>query len=223
MFTVGTAVAKTIGSGMIDVGAVDPNVILGGLLGAITWNVITWYYGIPSSSSHALIGGYAGAAIAKAGWAAIAWGRKWIETLSFIVISPLVGLLVGFTLMVRCIGYSVRCIQGGSRSVPWNAAVQFGAVLRGTRRERCTKDHGDHRRAARCGRSLTATQTGIWHHLYIANANTFHCGSRSPPIARSRWVLCSAGGASWRRWVRASPSCVRSEASLRKLAVRSPF
>ena len=99
-FFVGTAVAKTIGSGMIDVDIVDPNVILGGLLGAIIWNLITWYYGLPSSSSHALIGGYAGAAVAKAGLAAITWGSKWILTLSFIVVSPLVGMFAGSLLMV---------------------------------------------------------------------------------------------------------------------------
>ena len=66
-FAVGTAVAKTMGKGMIDVSLVDPNVILGGLVGAIIWNIITWYFGLPSSSSHALIGGYGGAAVAKAG------------------------------------------------------------------------------------------------------------------------------------------------------------
>jgi PiT family inorganic phosphate transporter len=100
LFTVGTSVAKTVGSGMIDVALVDPNVILGGLLGAIGWNLITWRYGIPSSSSHALIGGYAGAAVAKAGLAAILWGAKWTQTLVFIVLSPLVGLLAGSMLMV---------------------------------------------------------------------------------------------------------------------------
>ncbi|HET6229862.1 MAG TPA: inorganic phosphate transporter [Longimicrobiaceae bacterium] len=99
-FTVGTAVAKTIGSGMIDVSIVTPTVILAGLAGAIIWNLITWFFGIPSSSSHALIGGYAGAGVAKAGLAAITWGHKWIETLSFIAISPIVGLILGFTLMV---------------------------------------------------------------------------------------------------------------------------
>src|SRR5215212_8684747 len=71
LFLVGTAVAKTVGKGMIDVSIVTPSVILGALLGAITWNLITWWSGLPSSSSHALIGGYAGAAVAKAGWAAI--------------------------------------------------------------------------------------------------------------------------------------------------------
>ena len=99
-FFVGTAVAKTIGSGMIDVAIVDPHVVLGGLLGAIVWNLITWYFGLPSSSSHALIGGYAGAAVAKAGLAAIVWGSKWTLTLSFIALSPLIGMLAGSLLMV---------------------------------------------------------------------------------------------------------------------------
>ena len=99
-FTVGTAVAKTIGSGMIDVQIVDPNVILGGLAGAIIWNLITWYYGLPSSSSHALIGGYAGAAVAKAGLAAILWGSKWTLTLVFIVLSPILGMVLGSALMI---------------------------------------------------------------------------------------------------------------------------
>src|SRR5574339_955778 len=66
-FTFGTAVAKTVGSGLLDVSQVDSHVILAGLLGAITWDLITWYVGLPTSSSHALVGGYAGAAIAKAG------------------------------------------------------------------------------------------------------------------------------------------------------------
>ena len=100
LFTVGTAVASTIGKGMIDVSFVDANVILGGLLGAIIWNLITWFFGLPSSSSHALIGGYAGSAVAKAGLAAIVWGRKWIETLEFIALSPIIGMLAGFGLMI---------------------------------------------------------------------------------------------------------------------------
>jgi PiT family inorganic phosphate transporter len=99
-FVVSTAVAKTVGSGMIDTKLVDANVILGGLLGAIIWNLITWFYGLPSSSSHALIGGYAGAAVAKAGFAAILWGTKWIQMLSFIVLSPIIGMILGSTLMI---------------------------------------------------------------------------------------------------------------------------
>src|SRR5918993_1073114 len=70
-FTFGTAVATTIGAGMIDITVVTFAVIFSGLTGAIVWDLITWYYGLPTSSSHALIGGYAGVAVAKAGWAAI--------------------------------------------------------------------------------------------------------------------------------------------------------
>ena len=99
-FVFTTAVAKAIGKGLIDLNIVTPNVILAGLLGAIIWTLITWFYGIPSSSSHALIGGYAGAALSKAGWSALLWGRKWIETLSFIVISPLFGMMLGFLIML---------------------------------------------------------------------------------------------------------------------------
>jgi PiT family inorganic phosphate transporter len=99
-FTGSLAVAKAIGGGLIEQSIVNPNVILGALLGAIFWNIITWYFGIPSSSSHALIGGYAGAALSRGGFAAITWGPKWVQTLSFIVISPLVGLVAGYTLMV---------------------------------------------------------------------------------------------------------------------------
>jgi PiT family inorganic phosphate transporter len=102
LFTGSVAVAKAVGGGMIEQSIVDPHVILGGLLGAIVWNLITWIYGIPSSSSHALIGGYAGSAMAKAGMKAITWGPKWVQTLSFIVISPAVGFLAGFALMVAC-------------------------------------------------------------------------------------------------------------------------
>jgi len=98
-FTVGTAVAKTMGKGMIDLSIVDPNVILGALVGAIAWNVITWYFGLPSSSSHALIGGYGGAAVAKAGFRAIIFSG-WTKTLLFIVLSPLIGMALGFALMV---------------------------------------------------------------------------------------------------------------------------
>jgi PiT family inorganic phosphate transporter len=98
-FVLGTGVAKTMGSGMIDLAVVTREVVLAGLLGAIAWNLITWYYGLPVSSSHALIGGYAGAAIAKAGPKAILIAG-WTKTLSFIVLAPLIGCLLGFLLMV---------------------------------------------------------------------------------------------------------------------------
>jgi inorganic phosphate transporter, PiT family len=95
----GTGVAKTIGKGMVDIEVVTSTVILAGLIGAIAWNLITWYLGLPSSSSHALIGGYAGAAIAKGGFSAIIPGG-WTLTLIFIVIAPLIGLVMGFILKV---------------------------------------------------------------------------------------------------------------------------
>ena len=98
-FTFGTAVASTVGSQMIDIDVVTFAVIFSGLTGAIVWDLITWYYGLPTSSSHALIGGYAGAAVAKAGFAAIIPGG-WTKTLVFIVLSPLIGLVFGFGLMV---------------------------------------------------------------------------------------------------------------------------
>ena len=84
-FTFGTAVAQTVGSGMIDIRVVTFAVILGCLTGAIVWDLITWYYGLPTSSSHALIGGYAGAAVAKAGFAAIIVSG-WTKTIVFIVL-----------------------------------------------------------------------------------------------------------------------------------------
>jgi inorganic phosphate transporter, PiT family len=98
-FVLGTHVAKTIGKGMIDLAVVTQEVILAGLLGAIAWNLITWYYGLPVSSSHALIGGYAGAAVAKSGFGAILLGG-WTKTLIFIVLAPLIGMTLGFFLMV---------------------------------------------------------------------------------------------------------------------------
>jgi PiT family inorganic phosphate transporter len=97
-FTFGTAVAKTVGSGMVDVNIVTFAIIFAGLTGAIVWDLITWYFGLPTSSSHALIGGYAGAAVAKAGWAAIIPGG-WTKTILFIFLSPLVGLALGFLIM----------------------------------------------------------------------------------------------------------------------------
>ncbi len=95
---VGTAVARTVGSGMVDLAVVTQSVILGGLTGAIIWNLITWYFALPTSSSHALFGGYAGAAVAKAGFGAIIVSG-WIKTIIFIVLAPLIGLIVGLLLM----------------------------------------------------------------------------------------------------------------------------
>jgi PiT family inorganic phosphate transporter len=98
-FTFGTAVAKTMGTGMIRLQDVTQSVIVAGLLGAIAWDLFTWYFGLPVSSSHALIGGYAGAAIARAGFGVII-PRGWTKTLAFIVLAPAMGLVLGFLLML---------------------------------------------------------------------------------------------------------------------------
>jgi PiT family inorganic phosphate transporter len=97
--TFGTAVAQTVGAGMVDLKVVTFAVIFGGLTGAIIWDLITWYWGLPTSSSHALFGGYAGAAVAKAGFSAVIVSG-WTKTIAFIVISPVVGMSIGWLLMV---------------------------------------------------------------------------------------------------------------------------
>jgi PiT family inorganic phosphate transporter len=98
-FFFGTKVAKTIGTGLIDVNLIDVYVVFGGLLGAIIWNIITWWLGLPTSSSHALIGGVAGAAVAKTGFESlIGWG--WMLVLLGIVLSPGFGFAFGSILMV---------------------------------------------------------------------------------------------------------------------------
>jgi PiT family inorganic phosphate transporter len=90
----GTGVAHTIGAGMIDIHIVTPQVVFGGLIGAIGWNLFTWYMGLPTSSSHALIGGYAGAAIVKAGPGVII-AHGWFKTLLFIFVAPILGMVLG--------------------------------------------------------------------------------------------------------------------------------
>jgi PiT family inorganic phosphate transporter len=168
-FTAGELVAKAIQTGIIRTDIVTPNVILAGLLGAIVWNLITWFYGIPSSSSHALIGGYAGAGVAKAGWSAITWGTKWIQTLSFIVISPLVGGLAGFLLMVAV--YWTFKNMGPARVDRFFRTMQLvsSAFL--------SHAHGANDAQKTMGiivgllvsvKPLTATQTGFFHHLYVS-------------------------------------------------------
>jgi PiT family inorganic phosphate transporter len=106
-FAFGTAVAKTIGSGLLDVRQVDSYVILAALIGAIFWDLITWYIGLPTSSSHALIGGYAGAGIAKAGLGIIIPGG-WITTLIFIILAPLLGMGIGMLNLVAILNLFKR-------------------------------------------------------------------------------------------------------------------
>ena len=98
-FVVGTAVARTLSKGLIEPSAVDPNVVLAGLLGAIIWDLLTWYLGLPTSSSHALLGGYGGAAIAKAGFGALIL-PGWVLPILAIVVSPILGLVLALTFTV---------------------------------------------------------------------------------------------------------------------------
>jgi PiT family inorganic phosphate transporter len=99
IFVVGLGVAATVGKGTIAPGVVDQYVIFGALVGAIVWNLFTWYYGIPSSSSHALIGGLVGAAVAKSGTGALAGGGL-LKTVEWIVLSPLLGFIFGSIIML---------------------------------------------------------------------------------------------------------------------------
>src|SRR6218665_3723464 len=92
-------VAATVGKGIVEPGIVDHHVVFGALIGAITWNIVTWWYGIPSSSSHALIGGICGAVIGKAGAGALI-GSGVLKIVAFIFVSPLLGFVLGSLLMV---------------------------------------------------------------------------------------------------------------------------
>ncbi len=170
-FTVGTAVAKTVGSGMIDVSIVDPNVILGGLAGAIVWNLITWYFGLPSSSSHALIGGYAGAAVSKAGLMAII-PSGWIKTLIFIVLSPVIGLLLGASMMVMVFWIFHRTSPGKVDRIFRVGQLVSSALF--------SLSHGANDAQKTMGiivgllvasQEVFAGQTGLLSHLHVTNAD----------------------------------------------------
>jgi len=122
VFVFQLSVATTVGKGIIDQGIVDHYLVFGALTGAISWNFITWWYGIPSSSSHALIGGLVGAAVAKAGtWALIPAGI--LKTVAFILISPIVGMLFGAFLMLLTAWLFVRATP--SRVDRWFRRMQL--------------------------------------------------------------------------------------------------
>lgn len=130
-FGFGTAVAQTVGSGMVDLAVVTLTVIFAGLTGAIAWDLITWYFGLPTSSSHALFGGYAGAAIAKAGFASIIVAG-WTRTILFIFIAPLVGMTVGLLLMSASHwifrGTTPRRVDGFFRRMQLLSAAAFSLM-----------------------------------------------------------------------------------------------
>jgi PiT family inorganic phosphate transporter len=118
----GLLVAATVGKGIIDPAIVDHNIVFGALIGAISWNIITWYFGIPSSSSHALIGGLAGAAVAKGGVNTLI-AAGFLKTIAAIVLSPALGLVLGAALMILV---SWICARSTPRRVDrWFRRLQF--------------------------------------------------------------------------------------------------
>ena len=108
----GLHVAQTVGKGIVDAQIIDPQVIFGALMGAIAWNVITWRYGIPSSSSHALIGGLLGAGISKAGFSSVVWGGVG-KTVAAIFLSPAVGLILALMLVLAVAWSSLKLTPMG--------------------------------------------------------------------------------------------------------------
>jgi len=170
-FVVGTAVAKTIGKGLIDISVVDPNVILGGLLGAIVWDLVTWYLGLPSSSSHALLGGYAGAAIAKAGFGALILSG-WILPVAFIVVSPLLGMTIALILTVA-LSWLLRAAPPGPLDRIFRRLQLISAGL-------YSLSHGANDAQKTMGIIVSllvasqadfASQTGWLRHLYLPSAD----------------------------------------------------
>jgi PiT family inorganic phosphate transporter len=151
---------------------VDPNVILGGLLGAIIWDLMTWWLGIPTSSSHAIIGGFAGAAVSKGGIAALLWGTKWQQTLSAIVLSPLMGAFVAFLLMLLVLNVAQK--QSPSRMDRlFRPGQLFSSAF-------LSYAHGQNDAQKTMGiivgllvstQSLFADQTGFLRHFYLENTD----------------------------------------------------
>jgi PiT family inorganic phosphate transporter len=168
IFTVGVHVASTVGKGTIDPGVVDQYVIFGALVGAIVWNVITWYYGIPSSSSHALIGGLVGAAVAKSGTGALVGGGL-LKTVQWIILSPLLGFLLGSLVMLAV---SWIFVKTPPRKVDtWFRRLQLVSAAA------YSLGHG--------GNDAQKTIGIIWMLLIYAGAS--HAGEATPPL----WVIIS--------------------------------
>ncbi|KQV54421.1 MULTISPECIES: inorganic phosphate transporter [unclassified Duganella] len=172
IFVVGLKVATTIGKGTIEPTVIDHYVIFGALIGAIVWNVITWYYGIPSSSSHALIGGLVGAAVAKSGTGALISGGL-IKTVVFIVVAPLLGFVLGSLIMLIVswvfVKSTPRKVDGWFRRLQLVSAAGYSL------------GHG--------GNDAQKTMGIIWM-LLIASGHVA-AGDTAPPV----WVIVSCYGA----------------------------
>jgi PiT family inorganic phosphate transporter len=170
-FLVGTAVAKTIGKGLIDPAVLDANVILAALVGAIVWNLVTWWLGLPSSSSHALMGGLGGAAMAKAGAVALILSG-WTKPILFIFLSPMIGLVLALTLTVA-LSWLLRRAHPGPVDRVFRRLQLLSAAL-------YSIGHGANDAQKTMGvivgllvsaQSLFADQTGWFSHLYLTTAD----------------------------------------------------
>jgi PiT family inorganic phosphate transporter len=170
-FLVGTAVAKTIGSGLVDPAVLDPDLILAALLGAIIWNLITWWLGLPSSSSHALMGGLGGAALAKAGAGALI-PAGWVKPILFIFLSPLIGLALALGLTVL-LSWALRRQSPGPMDRVFRRLQLLSAAL-------YSIGHGANDAQKTMGvivgllvsrKELFQNQTGAMSHLYLQSAD----------------------------------------------------
>ena len=192
-FTVfGLHVAATMGNGVVNAAIVDPLVVFGALSGAIVWNVLTWWLGIPSSSSHALVGGLIGAGIAKAGTGAVVWGGVGVIGAA-IVLSPLIGFLLAMLLVLATSWLAVR-------STPFAVDRRF-RILQFLSSSLLSLAHG--------GNDAQKTMGIITVLLYSQGllSGPFHVPLwvvLSVPELRWRLAPCSAGGGSCGRWARGS-------------------
>ena len=170
-FLVGTAVAKTIGKGLVDPSVLDPDLILAALLGAIIWNLITWWLGLPSSSSHALMGGLGGAALAKAGASALITSG-WVKPILFIFRSPMIGLALALSLTV-ILSWALRKGAPGPIDRIFRRLQLVSAAL-------YSIGHGANDAQKTMGvivgllvsrKELFQNQSGFMSHLYLQNAD----------------------------------------------------
>ncbi|MFI5234928.1 MAG: inorganic phosphate transporter [Gemmatimonadales bacterium] len=171
-FTVGTAVALTIGKGLVNPAVVDPALIFAALLGAIVWNLITWLLGLPTSSSHALMGGLGGAAIAKAGLGALLLAG-WVKPVLAIFVSPLVGLALALALTVG-LGWGLHKLPGQPVEKTFRRLQLVSSAL-------FSLSHGANDAQKTMGiivgllvstQAAFATQQGWLHHLYLPSADS---------------------------------------------------
>ncbi len=151
VFGFGTAVAKTVGAGMVDISVVTTQVVLSALIGAIIWDIITWWLGLPTSSSHALVGAFAGAAVAKAGSFGVIIASGWTKTLIFIVLAPMIGMVLGFFILsTRDLAFAQKLADGGRSLVStWPACIRCG-IFAWTWYERRAKNNGYYRKPTVC-------------------------------------------------------------------------